>query len=491
VIATSDRLLLVASAVLASLLYTVDTTIANIALPHMQGSLQATQDQIAWVLTSYIVVSAIATPLAGFLGGRLGLRKVLAFSIAGFTLTSMACGFATTLEEMVLFRAMQGAMGAALVPLSQVALLNAYPRELHGRATALWGMGVVIGPIIGPTLGGYLTEYLNWRWVFFVNVPFGIFAFLGILASVPREVGDRTRRFDTLGFGLLALAIGLFQLMLDRGHGQDWFTSPEIVTEAVLCVAFFYMFVVHSNTTREPFFDTRLLGDRNLAISVGMMLFIGIALLAPTVLLPPFLQQLQGYPVLDAGWLMAARGASAFAAMAVAGRLVGRVDPRILMSSGLIVMGVAMWMMAGFNLDTPWQTVAAANLLMGLGMPPIFVPMSVVAYATLPQSLRAEAGALLTLVRNIGSGIGVSLAVALLARSMQMNQSYLVEKLSVFDTARWGPLVRTAGDNAGMVAMSEISRQAAAIAYANDFRFMAFAMFAAIPLALLIRVKAR
>jgi DHA2 family multidrug resistance protein len=280
-------------------------------------------------------------------------------------------------------------------------------------------------------------------------------------------------------------------LMLDRGHGQDWFTSPEIVTEAVLCLVFFYMFVVHSNTTREPFFDTRLLADRNLVISVGMMLFIGVALLAPTVLLPPFLQQLQGYPVLDAGWLMAARGASAFAAMGLAGRLVGRVDPRVLMSGGLIAMGLAMWMMAGFNLDTPWQTVAAANLLMGLGMPPIFVPMSVVAYATLPQSLRAEAGALLTLVRNIGSGIGVSLAVALLARSTQMNQSYLVEKLSIFDTDRWGPLVRAAGDNAGVAAMSEISRQAAAIAYANDFRVMAFAMFAAIPLALLIRVKAR
>jgi DHA2 family multidrug resistance protein len=280
-------------------------------------------------------------------------------------------------------------------------------------------------------------------------------------------------------------------LMLDRGHGQDWFTSPEIVTEAVLCVVFFYMFVVHSNTTREPFFDTRLLADRNLAISVGMMLFVGIALLAPTVLQPSFLQQLQGYPVLDAGWLMAARGASAFVAMGLAGRLVGRVDPRIMMSSGLAFMGIAMWMMGRFNFDTPWQTVVAANLLMGLGMPPIFVPMSVVAYATLPQALRAEAGALLTLVRNIGSGIGVSATVALLARSMQTNQSYMVENLSIFDTARWGPLVQAAGDNAGIAAMSEISRQAAAIAYANDFRMMGLVMFAAIPLALLIRVKAK
>ncbi len=489
--ATPERGLLVASSMLASLLYTVDTTIANIALPHMQGSLQATQDQIAWVLTSYIVVSAIATPLAGFLGARYGLRRILAVSIAGFTLTSMLCGFATTLDQMVVFRSLQGAMGAALVPLSQVALLNAFPSELHGRATALWGMGVVVGPIIGPTLGGYLTEYFGWQWVFFVNIPVGVFALLGILASIPREHGDRSRRFDGLGFTLLALSIGLFQLMLDRGHGRDWFDSPEIVAEATLAVVLFYMFVVHSNTTRNPFFDTRLLRDLNLSISVGMMLFIGIAILAPTVLLPPFLQQLQGYPVLDAGWLMATRGMSAFAAMALAGRLVGRVDPRLMMAAGLAVMGVAMWLMGGFNLDTPWQSVAAANLLLGLGMPPIFVPMSVVAYATLPQSLRAEAGALLTLVRNLGSSIGVSAAVALLARYTQMNQSYLVERLSVFDAPRWEPYASVAGDNAGGVVMREIGRQAAAIAYANDFHIMALAMFAAIPLAMLIRVKAR
>jgi DHA2 family multidrug resistance protein len=483
------RGLLVISSMLASLLYTVDTTIANIALPHMQGSLQATQDQIAWVLTSYIVVSAIATPLAGFMGARYGLRRILAVSTAGFTLASVLCGLATSLEQIVVFRALQGAMGAALVPLSQVALLNAYPREMHGRATALWGMGVIIGPIVGPALGGYITEYFGWRWVFFVNIPVGTFALLGILASLPRETGDLARRFDGLGFALLALAIGTLQLMLDRGHGRDWFESPEIVAEALLGVVFLYMFVVHSRTTRHPFFDIRLLTDRNLAISVSMMFFVGIAILAPMVLLPPFLQQLQGYPVLDAGWLMAARGVSGLAAMAVAGRLVGRVDPRILMATGLVIMGVSLLMMGGFSLDTPWQSVALANLLMGLGMPPIFVPMSVVAYETLPRELRAEAGALLTLVRNIGSSIGVSATVAVLARYSQMNQAYLVEQLTVFDTARWEPAVRAVGEGAPALLMREVERQAAAIAYANDFHIMALAMFAAIPLALMIRVK--
>jgi DHA2 family multidrug resistance protein len=488
---TPGRGLLVVSSMLATLLYTVDTTIANIALPHMQGSLQASQDQIAWVLTSYIVVSAIATPLAGFLGARQGLRRVLAVSVAGFTITSALCGFATTLDEMVLFRAIQGVMGAALVPLPQVAMLNAYPREHHGRATALWGMGVVVGPIIGPTLGGYLTEYLNWRWVFFVNVPVGIVAFLGILASLPRDRGDHTRSFDGLGFALLGLAIGMFQLMLDRGHSQDWFSSPEIVTEALLAAVSFYMFVVHSNTTKNPFFDPRLLKDRNLAISVSMMLFIGLAILAPAVLLPPFLQELQGYPVLDAGWIMAARGVSSFAAMAIAGKLTGRIDPRILMTAGLVALGVSMNMMAHFSLDTPWQSVVAANLLMGLGMPPIFVPMSVVAYETLPSSLRAEAGALLTLVRNIGSSIGVSAAVALLAGYIQMNQSYLVQHLTAFDRVRWGMIHHVAGANSAAVALGEIDRQAAAISYSNDFHIMAMTVFLAIPLALMIRVRRR
>ena len=485
------RGLLVISSMLASLLYTVDSTIANIALPHMQGSMQATHEQIAWVLTSYIVVSAIAMPLAGFVGVRYGLRRILCVSTAGFTLASVLCGFATTLEQIVAFRAVQGAMGAALVPLSQVALLNAYPREMHGRATALWGMGVIVGPIIGPTLGGYLTEYFGWRWVFFINVPVGVFALLGLLASLPRGTGDRSRRFDGLGFALLALAIGSLQLMLDRGHGEDWFDSPEILAEAVLGVVLLYMFVVHSRTTRHPFFDTRLLNDRNFFVSVGMMLFVGIALLAPAVLLPSFLQQLQGYPVLDAGWLMATRGLSGLMAMWFAGRSVGRVDPRILISAGLLVMGVALSMMGGFNLDTPWQSVALAHLLMGLGMPFIFVQVSVVAYETLPRELRAEAGALLTLVRNIGSSIGISAAVALLASYSQVNQAYLVEHLSVFDTGRWEPAVRAVGEDAPALLMGEVSRQAAAIAYANDFHIMALAMFVAIPLALMIKVKAQ
>lgn len=484
-----DRTLLVVSSMLASLIYTVDATIANIALPHMQGSLQATQDQIAWVLTSYIVVSAISTPLAGYLGARHGLRSVLALSVAGFTTASMLCGFAQSLEQMVAFRALQGAMGAALVPLSQVALLDAYPREQHGRVTALWGMGVILGPVIGPTLGGYLTEYFGWRWVFFVNLPVGLFALAGILASLPAGRGDPSRRFDRLGFALLALAIGLFQLVVDRGHGEDWFESPEIVAETALAAAFLYMFVVHSATSRNPFLDPRLFADRNLVLSVAMMLFVGIAILAPTVLLPPFLQQLQGHPVLDAGWIMAARGVSGFFAMAAAGRLVGHVDARLLMATGLAVLAGSLWMMSGFNLDTPWQAVVIANLVMGLGMPLVFIPMSVVAYATLPMGLRAEAGAMLTLVRNLGSSIGVSAAVALLARYSQTQQSHLVESLTDFDQARWAPLVDAAGPDAAALAMREIARQAAAVAYSNDFLAMAVAMLVAVPLALLVRVR--
>ena len=487
--AGGSRGLLTISTVLATMLYTIDSTIVNVALPHMQGSLQATQDQSAWIITSYIVVSAIMTPLAGWLGTRFGLRPVMLWSIAGFTLGSMLCGLATSLDQIVAFRIMQGAAGAALVPLAQVVLLQEYPPAQHARVTAFWGMGVLVGPVIGPTLGGWLTDELSWRWAFYINVPVGIISFLGMLASMRTGGGDARRPFDVTGFVLLSLALGLFQLMLDRGQTNDWFESTEIIAEAFFAAICFYMFVAHSLTSRRPFVDFRLFRDRNFTVSLLVMFAVGVAVFSPTVLMPGFLQQLQGYSPTQAGVLVAARGVSSMAAMLIAGRLVGRLDLRLIMAVGVGSAAISLWMMGRFSLDTPAWMVVAAGLLQGFGAPLTFVPLTFAAFGTLAGAQRTEAGVLLTLTRNIGASVGISVAVALLARSTQQNHSYLVEHFTPYAAMRWSAIAAQPGDPASSaMLLSEISRQAAAISYSNDFYVLAAATCLALPLVFLLRV---
>jgi len=474
--------------VLCTLLYTIDSTIVNVALPHMQGSLQATQDQIAWVITSYIVVSAIGTPLAGWLGSRFGLRRVLTISVIGFTLGSVACGFATDLGEMVAFRIVQGLFGAALVPLAQVALMHEYPPEQHGRVMALWTMGVLVGPIVGPTLGGYLTDTLSWRWAFFINVPIGVLAYFGLLEGLAPEHDDHSRPFDWTGFVLLSLSLGLFQLMMDRGQTLDWFESTEIVAEGFFAAVLCFMFFVHSATTEHAFVDPSLFRDRNFLVAVALMFIVGLSILSPAVLLPSFLQSLQGYTPTQAGTLQAVRGASSIVAVMIAGRLVGRIDPRYLVGAGVLFSATSLLLFGGFSLDTPRSQVILTGIVQGFGTPLVFVPLSVIAYSTLRGAQRAEAGAILTLVRNIGSTIGISAAVAILARSTQINTSYLGEHFSVYDVQRWQATGVVPGANLGTAQlMGEIERQAAAIAYANDFHLMALATIIVLPLVWLLQ----
>jgi DHA2 family multidrug resistance protein len=485
------RWMLTGATVLATMLYTIDSTIVNVALPHMQGSLQATQDQAAWILTSYIVVSAIATPLAGWLGTRFGLRPVLLLSIIGFTLGSMLCGLATGLTEMVIFRMIQGLCGAALVPLSQVVLLQEFPREQHGRVTALWGMGVLVGPVIGPTLGGWLTDALSWRWAFYINVPIGIISYLGLVASMPKVKGDARRPFDLVGFVLLSLALGLFQLMVDRGQTNDWFSSTEICAEAFFSATCLYMFIVHSLTRSHPFVDFRLFRDRNFVIALVVMFAIGLSIISPTVLLPTFLQQLQGYSPTQAGELVAARGVASIIAMLVAGRLIGVMDIRITMAMGITAAALSLVLMAHFSVETPAWLVVSAGFLQGFGAPLTFVPLTVAAYGTLAGGQRTEAGVLLTLVRNVGASIGISAVVALLARSTQVNQSYLAEHFTAFSAWRWAAAGVTPGDNSGTGALlGEIGRQAAALGYSNDFYILAGATLCALPLIFALKVQA-
>lgn len=485
----THRGLITASIMLATVMQALDTTIANVALPHMQGALSATLDQVGWVLTSYIIAAAIMTPPTGFLAARFGRKRVFMAAVAGFTVASMLCGAATSLEEMVLFRLLQGAFGAGLVPLSQAVLLDTFPRERHASAMAMWGVGVMVGPILGPTLGGYLTEVYNWRWVFYINLPFGLLALLGLLSFVPETRRDRSRPFDWFGFVLLSLAIGALQLMLDRGQSQDWFSSTEIVVESVLAGMFLYMFVAHMLTDRRPFLEPGLFKDRNFSIGLVFIFVVGVILLATLALLPPFLQNLMGYPVITTGFVLAPRGVGTMIAMLMVGRLAGKIDPRLMIFSGLLLTALSLWEMSTFTLQVDNWAIVRTGITQGLGLGFIFVPLSTITFATLAPAWRTEGTAMFSLMRNIGSSIGISVMVTLLARNTQANHALLADRLTPFNSALqaaarlWDPA--TAG---GVLALNrEVTRQAAAIAYLADFRIMMWVTLLALPLLLLLR----
>lgn len=501
--ATADRKplhrgLITVSIMLATIMQALDTTIANVALPHMQGTLSATSDQISWVLTSYIVAAAIMTPPTGILAARFGRKRIFAFSVAGFTIASMLCGIAQSLPEMILFRLLQGVFGASLVPLSQSVLLDINPKERHGQAMAIWGMGVMLGPILGPTLGGWLTEYYDWRWVFFINVPIGIAAFAGMMTFLPETAIDKTRRFDWFGFTALSLAIGAMQMTLDRGESQDWFSSGEIIIEALLAGVALYMFLAHILTTRKhPFLDPAMFRDRNYSFCLIFIFVIGIILLATMALLPPYLQGLMGYPVITTGLVLAPRGIGTMVAMMLVGRLMGRVDARGLILFGLLLTAYTLWQTSRFNLEVPTSMIVHVGILQGFGMGFVFVPLSALAYATLDPKYRNDATSIFSLMRNIGSSVGIAIMIALATRYTQVNHAELGAKLTTFN-----PVINAASDslqtatgidNTGMAAIlnGEVTRQAAAISYLNDFHLMMYVVLASLPLLLMMKPPKR
>ncbi|WP_395541646.1 DHA2 family efflux MFS transporter permease subunit [Neotabrizicola sp. sgz301269] len=486
------RGLITLSIMLATIMQVLDTTIANVALPSMTGDLGASQDTITWVLTSYIVASAIVTPMTGWLADRFGKRELFLVSIIGFVATSMACGMAWNLTSMVGFRLLQGVFGAAIVPLSQTFLLDINPREKAGQAMAMWGAGIMVGPIIGPTLGGWLTESYNWRWVFFINLPVGIIAFLGSAAFLPRST-RRPRSFDLMGFGLLSLGIGALQMMLDRGGEVDWFSAGEIWIYAVLTFAGFWMFVVHIRETDHPFLDPRMFADRNFAAGLLFIFVIGMLLLSSLALLPPMLSKIFGYPVITTGLVMAPRGVGTMISMLVVGRLVRLIDPRKLVVTGLLLTALSLWDMSGFSPQMDAWPVIRSGIVQGLGLGLVFVPLSTVAFATLEPRYRADATSLFSLVRNIGSSIGISVVSVLLTRNIQINHA----ELSAFITP-WNPMLLSANPLAAAgnpTALSSVdglvNLQAAMISYLNDFWLMMWITLAAIPLALILRRPAR
>ena len=494
---SAQRGLITLSVMLATIMQALDTTIANVALPHMQGALGVTQDQIGWVLTSYIVAAAICMPLTGFLAARFGRRRLFIGAVIGFTLASMLCGAAQSIEQIVLFRLLQGVFGASLVPLSQAVLLDTWPRERHGSAMALWGVGVMVGPILGPSLGGWLTEYYNWRWVFYINLPFGLLAWFGLTAFVRETPIDRSRRFDLLGFALLGLGIGALQMLLDRGESLDWFASPEIVVEALLGGLALYLFVAHIFTHEQPFIEPGLFRDRNFSVGLVFIFMIGVILLATMALLPPFMQNLMGYPVIDVGMLLAPRGVGTMLAMMTVGRLAGRVDVRYLIFAGLLLTSLSLWEMTGFTLEVGARDIVRTGFVQGLGLGFIFVPLSTLTFATLAPRYRTEGTALFSLMRNIGSSIGISVVIGYLAQRTQINHAAFADFINPFSLAlrQAGELgVYDAGTAAGLARLDrEVTRQAATLAYLQDFRLMMFVTLAALPLLLLLRApeKAR
>ncbi|MEN3792318.1 DHA2 family efflux MFS transporter permease subunit [Fulvimarina sp. MAC3] len=484
----ANKGLITASIMLATIMQVLDTTIANVALPNMQGSLGAAQDQITWVLTSYIVAAAIMTPVTGWLSDKIGLRQLFIGSAAGFVLASMACGVATSLDEMIAFRLIQGLCGAALVPLSQTVLLNINTPEKHGQAMAIWGAGIMVGPIVGPTLGGWLTETFSWRYVFFVNLPIGALALLGMIFFLP-NTPKRERGFDFFGFAMLSLFIGALQLLLDRGQQVGWFASPEIWIELGLAITGLWVFVLHITGTEAPFIDPKIFRDRNLVMALVMIFVVGMILLAGLALLPPMLQNLLNYPVVTTGLVLAPRGVGTMISMLVVGRLIGKFDTRLLIFAGLCLTALSLYQMTGFTTTMDEWPVITSGVVQGLGLGLVFVPLSTIAFATLEQKFRPDAASLFSLLRNIGSSVGISIVSVELAQNMVIAKSSLVAGLNPFNpnfveaVAKMGMSQETAL----AVLNGQAQAQAAMIAYVDDFRLMMIITLCAIPLLLLMK----
>jgi DHA2 family multidrug resistance protein len=474
-----------------TLMQALDSTIANVALPYMQGSLAASRDQITWVLTCYIIAAAIMTAPVGWIAARFGRKNFAIVSLAGFTVASMLCGAAQTLDEMIIFRLVQGAFGAALSPLSQSIMLDLYPPQKRGSAMAIWGVGVMVGPILGPTLGGWLTDAYSWRWVFYVNLPFGIAAVTGIWLFLRETHRNEALKFDWFGFAVLGMALAGLQLMLDRGTTKDWFSSGEIVVEAIVAGLGLYLFIVHMLTSRKSFVPLEIFKDRNFVTALVLMLLVALIMLASSALLPPYLENLGGYTVTETGLLMAPRGIGTMFSMFFAGRLAMKLDARYVMAAGTALLLWSLWEMSHWTPAVAPLWLGTVSFAQGVGMGLIFVPMNLIAFSTLPSALRTDGSAMFNLMRNVGMAIGISITTTILASGIQTMHAQLAGHASTFNRALsanapsrlWNPRLPF-----GAVQLDRIIQyNAQIIAYANDFLFMFFISLPALFVLFLIR----
>lgn len=477
-------------AMTATIMQALDTTIANVALPYMQGSLSASQDQVNWVLTSYIVAAAIMTAPVGWIANRFGRKRIFIICSAGFTVASVMCGLAQDITQMVVFRLLQGVFGAALVPLSQAVMLDSYALHERAKAMSIWGMGVMMGPIMGPSLGAWLTETYSWHWVFFVNLPFGIITVLGLFAFMDETRQNHELRFDWFGFIALAVGIGSMQLALDRGEQLGWLESNEIIIEAVVAAIGFYYFFAHSFTTARPFIQFAIFKDRNFVGGCVFMAVMGLVLFSTMALSSPYLQNVIGYPIMTAGVLLATRGCGTFVAMMLVGRFLKYIEARTLIICGLALMSASLYFMTGWTDLTGVSEIVIVSIVQGFGLGLVFVPLSTVAFLTLPNHLRTDGTSMLTLLRNVASSIGISVVIAQLTSGTRLAHAVLVEHVTPFNDALQMPDVRSMidlGTDAGRaLADAIVSVQAEIIAFGLDYQLVMIVTLCAIPLTLMI-----
>lgn len=487
-----NRTMIVASVMLATILTALDATIANVALPHMAGSVSASQDQIAWVLTSYIVASAICTPITGWLSNRFGRKRLLIISVVGFIAASALCGAAQNLAQIVIFRVAQGAFAAPLIPMSQALILDIFSLSERGPAMAIWGVGVMVAPIVGPVLGGWLTDSWSWRWVFYINLPVGALCLLGIMTFIPDTPPDRSRKFDIVGFSLLAVAIAALQLVFDRGQSQGWFDSAEIVMEASIAFLALWFSLAHSFTSAKPFLPLGIFTDRNFSAASALGVMVGVVILSVSALLPTMLQTEYGYSVLQAGLLTSPRGFGSIISMLVVGRLIGRVDTRVLLVIGQALFATSFYHMSTFSLDTSSFEFIANGVFQGLGTGFVFLPLTTMAFATLAPETRGDATSFYTLMRNLGGSAGISIMLAMLVNFSAAARGQLIEPYSQENAMVQSgalPPATSIADPTGVVALSvQIDRQSAMLGYTQVFHLMFMVTLAMMPLVMLMRM---
>jgi DHA2 family multidrug resistance protein len=477
-------------AMTATIMQALDTTIANVALPYMQGTLSASQDQINWVLTSYIVAAAIMTAPVGWVANRFGRKRIFIICSAGFTVASVLCGLAQDINQMVLFRLLQGVFGAALVPLSQAVMLDSYSLQERAKAMSIWGMGVMMGPIMGPSLGAWLTETYSWHWVFFVNLPFGFVTVLGLIIFLDETKQNLSLRFDWFGFATLAVAIGALQLALDRGEQLGWLESNEIIAEFIIAAVGFYYFLAHSFTTQNPFIQFGLFKDRNFVTGCIFMAVMGLVLYSTMALASPYLQNVIGYPIITAGVLLASRGCGTFVAMMLVGRLMRLFEARTLIVSGLLLTAFSLFEMTGWTDQTGVPEIVTISVIQGFGFGLVFVPLSTVSFLTLAGSLRTDGTAMLTLVRNIASSAGISIVIAQLTEGSRRIHAILVEHVTPFNHAMQMPdvagMINMNTDTGRAMADAMVNVQAQIIAFSQDYQLVMLFILCSVPLAIMI-----